>query len=131
LTPAIFEADHLSQACGSKIEDLAILTGDQAYCAKCFKCRNCKKKIESLRYARTSQGIFCMSCHKALIARRKKKEVKTAPQESSGDADERSTPKVKDDDDNGDVALAPPSTAAAGLPTSQSGLKRSEADAAA
>ncbi len=46
----------------NKIEDLAILTGDQAFCATCFRCRNCKRKIENLRYARTSQGIFCMSC---------------------------------------------------------------------
>ncbi|KAI9715024.1 MAG: Rho-type gtpase-activating protein [Chrysothrix sp. TS-e1954] len=60
-------------ACGNKIEDLAILTGDQAFCAACFKCRNCKRKIENLRYARTSQGIFCMSCHESLMARRRKK----------------------------------------------------------
>ncbi|KAL1305370.1 hypothetical protein AAFC00_002264 [Neodothiora populina] len=60
-------------SCGNKIEDLAILTGDQAFCATCFKCRNCKKKIENLRYARTSQGIFCMDCHESLMARRRKK----------------------------------------------------------
>lgn len=60
-------------SCGNKIEDLAILTGDQAFCATCFKCRNCKRKIENLRYARTSQGIFCMSCHESLMARRRKK----------------------------------------------------------
>ncbi|KAI9883093.1 MAG: suppressor of tub2 mutation [Watsoniomyces obsoletus] len=60
-------------ACGNKIEDLAILTGDQAFCANCFRCRSCKRKIENLRYARTSQGIFCMSCHESLMARRRKK----------------------------------------------------------
>lgn len=65
-------------ACGNKIEDLAILTGEQAFCASCFRCRNCKRKIENLRYARTSQGIFCMSCHESLMARRRKK-AKTAP----------------------------------------------------
>lgn len=59
--------------CGNKIEDLAILTGDQAFCATCFKCRNCKKKIENLKYARTSQGIFCMECHESLMQRRRKK----------------------------------------------------------
>ena len=63
-------------ACGSKIEDLAILTGDQAYCASCFRCRNCKRKIENLRYARTTQGMFCMECHDALMARRRKKSSK-------------------------------------------------------
>ncbi|GAM84516.1 hypothetical protein ANO11243_025120 [Dothideomycetidae sp. 11243] len=60
-------------ACGNKIEDLAILTGDQAFCAACFRCRNCKRKIENLRYARTSQGIFCMRCHESLMERRRKK----------------------------------------------------------
>lgn len=60
-------------ACGNKIEDLAILTGDQAFCATCFRCRNCKRKIENLRYARTSQGIFCMSCHESLMSRKRKK----------------------------------------------------------
>ena len=63
-------------ACGNKIEDLAILTGDQAFCATCFKCRNCKKKIENLKYARTSQGIFCMECHESLMQRRRKKATK-------------------------------------------------------
>ena len=62
--------------CNSKIEDLAILTGDQAFCATCFKCRNCKKKIENLKYARTSQGIFCMECHESLMQRRRKKTQK-------------------------------------------------------
>ncbi|KAL6705198.1 hypothetical protein ACN47E_007158 [Coniothyrium glycines] len=61
-------------ACGNKITDLAILTGDQVFCGDCFKCRNCKRKIENLRYARTSQGIFCMSCHEALLARKRKKK---------------------------------------------------------
>lgn len=63
-------------ACGNKIEDLAILTGDQAFCASCFRCRNCKKKIENLKYARTSQGIFCMDCHESLMQRRRKKTAR-------------------------------------------------------
>jgi hypothetical protein len=65
-------------ACNNKIEDLAILTGDQAFCATCFRCRNCKRKIENLRYARTSQGIFCMACHETLMARRRKKSKAAA-----------------------------------------------------
>ncbi|KAF3768016.1 hypothetical protein M406DRAFT_275774 [Cryphonectria parasitica EP155] len=73
-------------ACGNKIEDLAILTGDQAFCATCFRCRNCKRKIENLRYARTSQGIFCMSCHESLMARRRKKS-KAAAQARTRDKD--------------------------------------------
>ncbi|KAM0283066.1 hypothetical protein ACHAQH_002667 [Verticillium albo-atrum] len=80
-------------ACGSKIEELAILTGDQAFCATCFRCRNCKRKIENLRYARTSQGIFCMSCHESLMARRRKKS-KAAAQLKSREKD--SSPMITD-----------------------------------
>ncbi|TWU70723.1 Rho-type gtpase-activating protein [Metarhizium rileyi] len=84
-------------ACGSKIEDLAILTGEQAFCATCFRCRNCKRKIENLRYARTSQGIFCMGCHETLMARRRKKSktasaVKTRDKENSPSVIEKSLP---------------------------------------
>lgn len=62
--------------CGKKIDDLAILTGDQAYCSSCFKCRACKQKIEDLRYARTSKGLFCMNCHEKLIAKKKRYDSK-------------------------------------------------------
>lgn len=66
-------------SCGNKIEDLAILTGEQAFCSQCFRCRNCKKKIENLRYARTSQGIFCMDCHESLMQRRRKRNRAVPP----------------------------------------------------
>ncbi|KAI9805062.1 MAG: hypothetical protein M1825_000896 [Sarcosagium campestre] len=71
-------------ACGNKIEDLAILTGDQAFCASCFRCRNCKRKIDNLKYARTSQGIFCMSCHESLMARRRKKSRAASSSQKAG-----------------------------------------------
>lgn len=71
-------------SCGNKIEDLAILTGDQAFCAQCFRCRNCKRKIENLRYARTSQGIFCMDCHESLMQRRRKKKANAAAKRPGG-----------------------------------------------
>lgn len=66
------DCSYHCHVCHKKIEDLAILTGDYAFCSSCFCCRNCKKKIEDLQYARTSQGIFCMSCHETLLARKKK-----------------------------------------------------------
>ncbi|CCE86474.1 Piso0_004965 [Millerozyma farinosa CBS 7064] len=62
--------------CKKKIDDLAILTGDQAYCSNCFRCRSCKSKIEDLRYARTSIGLFCMSCHEKLMEKKKKHDLK-------------------------------------------------------
>ncbi|KAG7908003.1 hypothetical protein KL925_003765 [Ogataea polymorpha] len=54
---------------------MAILTGDQAYCASCFKCKACKRPIEDLRYARTSKGLFCMPCHHKLVERKRKYEA--------------------------------------------------------
>ncbi|RHZ66674.1 hypothetical protein CDV55_101249 [Aspergillus turcosus] len=71
-------------SCGNKIEDLAILTGEQAFCAQCFRCRNCKRKIENLRYARTSQGIFCMDCHESLMQRRRKKKAGISASKKQG-----------------------------------------------
>ncbi|KAF9882819.1 hypothetical protein FE257_005108 [Aspergillus nanangensis] len=71
-------------SCGNKIEDLAILTGEQAFCAQCFRCRNCKRKIENLRYARTSQGIFCMDCHESLMQRRRKRNRGVASSRKQG-----------------------------------------------
>jgi hypothetical protein len=85
--------------CRNKIEDLAILTGDHAFCADCFRCRNCKRRIENLRYSRTSQGIFCMSCHESLMARRRKKKRITEPdhitvdQPSSGSTQDPGNPR--------------------------------------
>ncbi|KAI9892861.1 MAG: Rho-type gtpase-activating protein [Vezdaea aestivalis] len=84
-------------ACQNKIEDLAILTGDQAFCASCFKCRNCRRKIENLRYARTSQGIFCMTCHESLMARRKKKTRQAhTPQQPSKPPSNSQSPMLLD-----------------------------------
>jgi hypothetical protein len=60
-------------ACGNKIEGLAILTDGPVFCEGCFRCRNCKRKIENLRYARTTLGIFCMPCHESVMARRRKR----------------------------------------------------------
>ena len=80
-------------ACGNKIEDLAILTGDQAFCASCFRCRNCKRKIENLRYARTSQGIFCMSCHETLMAKRRKNK-KAAQRQAASNTLNKSLPEL-------------------------------------
>ncbi|KAF3937454.1 hypothetical protein ABW19_dt0209510 [Dactylella cylindrospora] len=103
-------------ACGNKIEDLAILTGDQAFCAGCFRCRNCKRKIENLRYARTSQGIFCMSCHESLMARRRKK-TRAQPSSKTGSSASLTLnkalpmPPPMDDDDDESSGAATTTTA--------------------
>lgn len=45
------------------------MTGDESYHAHCFTCRTCKRRIEELVFAKTTQGIYCMSCHNERVAR--------------------------------------------------------------
>jgi hypothetical protein len=45
------------------------MTGDDSYHAHCFKCKVCKNRIEELVFAKTSQGIYCMDCHNARVAK--------------------------------------------------------------
>ena len=46
--------------CKQAITEEAIMTGDESYHAHCFTCRTCKRRIEELVFAKTSQGIYCM-----------------------------------------------------------------------
>lgn len=45
------------------------MTGDESYHAHCFTCRTCKKRIEELVFAKTTQGIYCMACHNERVAK--------------------------------------------------------------
>ncbi|KAK6203536.1 Rho-type GTPase-activating protein [Scheffersomyces amazonensis] len=78
--------------CGKKIDDLAILTGDQAYCSNCFKCRSCKQNIEDLRYARTSKGLFCMDCHEKLMLKKKRYDAKKKLKQLQEQQEQQQTP---------------------------------------
>lgn len=49
--------------CKKKIDDTAILLGDQAFCSTCFKCYKCGKRIEDLKYVRRARGFTCRDCH--------------------------------------------------------------------
>ncbi|KAI9023719.1 hypothetical protein CLU79DRAFT_718494 [Phycomyces nitens] len=42
-------------ACKETIRDEAVMTGEEAYHADCFKCINCRKKINDLVYTQTSK----------------------------------------------------------------------------
>lgn len=46
--------------CKQAITEEAIMTGDESYHAHCFTCRTCKRRIEELVFAKTTQGIYCM-----------------------------------------------------------------------
>ena len=80
--------------CSRKITDVAVLTNDKAFCASCFVCKKCKNKIDDLHYARTSQGIFCMSCHQILLdhKRRRRKQQALAQNSSPSVSTASNTP---------------------------------------
>ncbi|KTW27830.1 uncharacterized protein T551_02797 [Pneumocystis jirovecii RU7] len=51
------------KVCNKHIDGFAIMTGNETYHSECFRCDACKRKIEDLVFAKTNQGIYCMSCH--------------------------------------------------------------------
>ncbi|CDO94211.1 unnamed protein product [Kluyveromyces dobzhanskii CBS 2104] len=73
-----FECSDSCKCCGKKIDDLAIIlaSSNEAYCSDCFKCCKCGEKINDLRYAKTKKGLFCITCHERLLARKKYHEEK-------------------------------------------------------
>lgn len=82
-----FDCSDSCKRCGKKIDDLAIIlsSSNEAYCSECFVCCKCGENIKDLRYARTRKGLFCLKCHKKLLAKRrlyeekKRREMKNLP----------------------------------------------------
>ncbi|KAG9126326.1 hypothetical protein FRC07_003893 [Ceratobasidium sp. 392] len=68
-SPVCQACSYSCHVCRNPILDEAIMTGDDSYHAACFKCRSCSRRIEELVFAKTSQGIYCMSCHNDRVAR--------------------------------------------------------------
>ena len=76
--------------CEKQIDETAIFVEGDPFCQDCFICGNCEEKIGNLKYARTPQGILCMSCHESLIKRKITGTAKggTAELETSSDTAE-------------------------------------------
>lgn len=70
--PICGECNYSCNICNLPIMEEAIMTGEESYHASCFTCRSCHSKIEELVFAKTSQGIYCMSCHNERVARSRK-----------------------------------------------------------
>jgi hypothetical protein len=71
-SPICSNCSYSCNVCSLPILDEAIMTGDDAYHAHCFKCKVCKSRIDELVFAKTSQGIYCMDCHNARVAKSRK-----------------------------------------------------------
>ncbi|ORX53115.1 RhoGAP-domain-containing protein [Hesseltinella vesiculosa] len=76
-SPVCENCSYCCHVCAKPIKDEAIMTGDEAYHADCFRCVQCNTKIEDLVFTQTSKGIFCTQCHEARkLLRQKRKEEK-------------------------------------------------------
>ncbi|CEP10876.1 hypothetical protein [Parasitella parasitica] len=64
-SPICEDCSYSCHACSKTIKDEAIMTGDEAYHADCFRCVQCCKKIDDLVFTQTSKGIYCTKCHEA------------------------------------------------------------------
>ncbi|GAA5806506.1 hypothetical protein HPULCUR_012041 [Helicostylum pulchrum] len=55
-SPICEDCSYSCHACLKTIKDEAIMTGDEAYHADCFRCVQCSKKIDDLVFTQTSKG---------------------------------------------------------------------------
>ncbi|RIA88874.1 hypothetical protein C1645_739054 [Glomus cerebriforme] len=74
--PICENCSYNCHVCKKPILNEAIMTGDESFHVDCFRCRQCRKKIEDLVFAKTNQGIYCMSCHNERVSKAKKAKEK-------------------------------------------------------
>ncbi|KAJ9114608.1 hypothetical protein QFC22_005481 [Naganishia vaughanmartiniae] len=101
--PVCGNCSYQCYVCKLPITEEAIMTGDESYHAHCFTCRACSNKIEELVFAKTSQGIYCMSCHNERVARSRRHAE--AKQRAKAKKEEREREKAKSTSDQ--VAASP------------------------
>jgi DNA-directed RNA polymerase subunit RPC12/RpoP len=68
-SPVCAACSYNCAVCKKPISHEAIMTGDESYHAACFTCKTCGRHIGELVFAKTTQGIYCMSCHNERVAR--------------------------------------------------------------
>ncbi|KAI6040203.1 RhoGAP-domain-containing protein [Pisolithus marmoratus] len=93
-SPICANCSYNCNICQQPILDEAIMTGDDSYHAHCFKCKVCHNRIDELVFAKTSQGIYCMSCHNERMAKirrhaQRKREKEKAASSGSGSSSTR------------------------------------------
>ncbi|KAK3834450.1 MAG: hypothetical protein J3R72DRAFT_372250, partial [Linnemannia gamsii] len=88
-SPICEQCSYSCSSCRRPILDEAIMTGDEAYHADCFRCTQCSSKIDDLVFAKTSQGIYCMKCHQE---RKEAKRQREEPNETSQSSSTISSP---------------------------------------
>ncbi|KAI8344198.1 hypothetical protein BC941DRAFT_6029 [Chlamydoabsidia padenii] len=81
-SPICEQCSYNCHICHQTIKDEAIMTGEEAYHAECFRCVQCLTRIDDLVFTQTSKGIFCTKCHETRKQQRqKRKEEKLRQQQ--------------------------------------------------
>ncbi|KAG0145008.1 hypothetical protein CROQUDRAFT_108093 [Cronartium quercuum f. sp. fusiforme G11] len=92
-SPVCENCSYICSVCKNPISNEAIVTGDESYHADCFRCRSCSNRIEELIFAKTSQGIYCMTCHNERVTRSRRhaeaKRNKSSTNPSKKDRNEK------------------------------------------
>lgn len=77
--PICPECSYCCSLCKKPIFDEAIVTVEGTYHSECFKCTNCKERIQGKSFAKTSQGvIYCVECY---AERRERKKARKKQQQ--------------------------------------------------
>ncbi|CAO3591174.1 unnamed protein product [Absidia cylindrospora] len=85
-SPICEKCSYNCKACDKTIKDEAIMAGDRAYHADCFRCIQCHTKIDDLIFTQTNKGIFCTHCHESRKQlRQRRKEDKQRQQQRSNE----------------------------------------------
>ncbi|KAJ1797889.1 Rho-type gtpase-activating protein [Coemansia sp. RSA 2399] len=103
--PICPECSYCCSLCKKPIFDEAIVTVEGTYHSECFRCTNCKQRIQGKSFAKTSQGvIYCVSCYaerreRKKAARRRRehhvieeKMLPSLPAEASASPDSKRAP---------------------------------------
>ncbi|KAJ2416088.1 Rho-type gtpase-activating protein [Coemansia sp. RSA 2530] len=82
--PICPECSYCCSLCKKPIFDEAIVTVEGTYHSECFRCTNCKQRIQGKSFAKTSQGvIYCVGCYAE--RRERKKAAKRRREQGVGE----------------------------------------------
>ncbi|KAI0317192.1 hypothetical protein OF83DRAFT_1059040 [Amylostereum chailletii] len=127
--PVCSNCSYSCSVCHLPILDEAIMTGDDSYHAHCFKCKACHNRIDELMFAKTSHGIYCMSCHHQRVARSRrhaqKQKERELEKERAGSASGSGSSGMRELSSSTPSSTRSPPTAPLSPPPSHGGRPRS------
>ncbi|KAJ2492818.1 Rho-type gtpase-activating protein [Coemansia sp. RSA 2050] len=121
--PICPECSYCCSLCKKPIFDEAIVTVEGTYHSECFRCTNCKQRIQGKSFAKTSQGvIYCVSCY----AERRERKKAAKRRREQGVGEEKMLPSLPIEVE---AAAAAAAAAAATTAAAQSATQAAESGA--